>query len=153
MKAFLAGLGIGAAVGVLIAPKSGEETRRELLDMANERYEGARQRIDNTISTAKEQVNDRISEAKEKISDAADQLSDTKDRLVRKAERQYHAVMDRSILSILNDWTEERLIEINGIGPVLAGKIIQNRPYRAESDLVESKILPPSAIEALRKAS
>jgi gas vesicle protein len=33
---FLAGLGIGAAVGVLYAPKSGKETREQILSAAEE---------------------------------------------------------------------------------------------------------------------
>ena len=33
---FLVGLGVGALVGVLFAPKSGEETRRFLSDKADE---------------------------------------------------------------------------------------------------------------------
>ena len=62
-------------------------------------------------------------------------------------------VVVATFLEIINDWPEERLIAIRGIGPVLASKIIKNRPYEQEEDLVESKELPPSAIEALRKAS
>jgi hypothetical protein len=58
-----------------------------------------------------------------------------------------------TFLEIINEWPEERLIAIHGIGPVLASKIIKNRPYEQEEDLAESKELPPSAIEALRKAS
>ncbi len=33
---FLAGLGLGALLGVLYAPKSGEETRRQIRDAADE---------------------------------------------------------------------------------------------------------------------
>jgi gas vesicle protein len=33
---FLAGLGLGAAIGVLYAPKSGQETRASILDAAEE---------------------------------------------------------------------------------------------------------------------
>ena len=58
-----------------------------------------------------------------------------------------------NLLDIINEWPEERLIEIDGIGPVLAGKIIKNRPYESETDLINSKELPPSAIKALRNAS
>lgn len=40
---FLAGLGIGAVVGVLYAPRSGEETREVLLSKAEEGRERVRQ--------------------------------------------------------------------------------------------------------------
>jgi gas vesicle protein len=33
---FLAGLGIGAALGILYAPKTGEETRQQILDAAEQ---------------------------------------------------------------------------------------------------------------------
>jgi gas vesicle protein len=62
-------------------------------------------------------------------------------------------VVVATFLEIINEWPEERLIAIRGIGPVLASKIIKNRPYEQEEDLIGSKELPPSAIEALRKAS
>ncbi len=39
---FLVGLGVGALVGVLFAPKSGEETRRFLSDKADEGREAYR---------------------------------------------------------------------------------------------------------------
>ena len=35
MGKFLAGLGIGAGLGILFAPKSGEETRKELKEEEN----------------------------------------------------------------------------------------------------------------------
>src|SRR4051812_39027352 len=49
-----------------------------------------------------------------------------------------------TFLEVINEWPEERLITIHGIGPVLASKIISNRPYETEGDLVDSKELPPS---------
>ncbi len=138
MKAFLTGLGIGAMIGLAVAPKSGEETRRDILENARERFESAL---------------DRFEDAKQRVGDMRDNISEGADRVMRKAQRQYESVAKAGLLEILNDWPEDRLIEINGIGPVLASKIIQNRPYKQESDLLEAKILPPSAIEAIRKAS
>ncbi len=126
MKAFLAGLGIGTLLGIVFAPASGEETRRTLTEAANQRFGDVREQI----STARDQVNQYASRARETFDRSAD-----------------------CMLDIINEWPEQRLIEIHGIGPVLAEKIIKNRPYKEESDLIESKILPPSAIEALRKAS
>jgi gas vesicle protein len=41
---FLAGLGIGAALGILYAPKTGEETRQQILDAAEQGRDAVRDR-------------------------------------------------------------------------------------------------------------
>ena len=43
MKSFLAGLGLGIGLGVLFAPTSGEETRRNITDRANDLADQARE--------------------------------------------------------------------------------------------------------------
>jgi gas vesicle protein len=57
MKSFLVGLGIGLGLGVLFAPMSGEETRRniqerasDLADQARETIEQGRDRVRSGIS-------------------------------------------------------------------------------------------------------
>ena len=126
MKSFLAGLGIGVAVGVLVAPKRGQELRQQLRDSFDETMEEGRDSADH----ARRKLRRRVKEFKQQVTPGA-----------------------MALLVVLNDWPEERLIEIDGIGPVLASKIIQNRPYESADEFVESKILPPSAIEALRNAA
>lgn len=58
---FLAGLGIGALVGVLYAPKSGQETREELAAQARDAKEKAGQYVDQS----REQVNDYVDKGRE----------------------------------------------------------------------------------------
>ena len=41
---FLAGLGIGAAVGILYAPRTGEETRQQIRDAAEQGRDAVKQR-------------------------------------------------------------------------------------------------------------
>jgi len=58
MKSFLFGLGLGIGLGILFAPMSGEETRNNLSDRANdlansarETYEQNRQRVQRGVET------------------------------------------------------------------------------------------------------
>jgi gas vesicle protein len=41
---FMAGLGIGAALGILYAPKTGEETRQQILDAAGQSKDVVKER-------------------------------------------------------------------------------------------------------------
>jgi gas vesicle protein len=139
MKAFFTGLGLGAAVGLLLAPKSGSETRNDIQKLARNSYEGGRDRLQDIL----EQISRRTQSVAEPI---ADQFRDIRDQ-----------VRDRvgasDMMTILNEWPRERLTEIDGIGPVLADKIIQQRPYESEQELIDLKQLPPGAIESLRDAA
>lgn len=58
MKSFLVGLGVGVGLGLLFAPMSGEETRNNLTDRANdlansarETYEQNRDRVQRGVET------------------------------------------------------------------------------------------------------
>jgi gas vesicle protein len=158
MKGFLAGLGIGALIGVVIAPKAGEETRNELIAGANRRFGEVKDNFDEVKDSAskhldniKEQVGQRVSSVRDSVSATSERISaGVRDTVSAKAGKTSGR---NTLLAIINDWPHERLIEIDGIGPVLASKIIENRPYKDDSELLEAKILPPSAIEALRKAA
>lgn len=65
---FLAGLGIGAAVGVLYAPRSGSETRDALRSKAEEGREYMRERA----RQAKEQANEWVDRGREIVSQQKD---------------------------------------------------------------------------------
>ncbi|WP_263411342.1 YtxH domain-containing protein [Terriglobus tenax] len=58
---FLAGLGIGALVGVLYAPKSGKETREELVLSAKE----ARDKANQYVEKGKEQLDEYVDRSRQ----------------------------------------------------------------------------------------
>jgi gas vesicle protein len=68
---FLAGLGIGAVVGVLYAPRSGRETRDAILDRAEE----SREYVIARGKQAREQVNDWVDRGREVLSKQKEQLN------------------------------------------------------------------------------
>ena len=85
---FLVGLGIGALVGILFAPKSGEETREFLSDKADEGREYAqrkarelRERAEDLIERSKEIM----ARQKDSISTAVDVGKETYKREASKA--------------------------------------------------------------------
>jgi len=55
MKRFLVGLGLGVAAGLLFAPASGEETRREL-----------RERVDDSVTAGRRKWGEVLEEGREK---------------------------------------------------------------------------------------
>jgi gas vesicle protein len=71
---FLAGLGVGAVVGILYAPKSGRETREDLAQGAREGTEYLRQRskqvaedVGNLVDKGKTQVNEYVDRGRDAI--------------------------------------------------------------------------------------
>jgi gas vesicle protein len=68
---FLAGLGLGALVGVLYAPKSGKETRDTILQSANE----GRDYLNQRGQEFKGQVDQWVQKGKESFSRSKDQIS------------------------------------------------------------------------------
>jgi len=70
---FLAGLGIGAAVGILYAPKAGDELRQQLREVAEEGRENVKQRARQAREQAgnwAEKGRDYLNQQKEQIRSA-----------------------------------------------------------------------------------
>jgi len=71
---FLAGLGLGALIGVLYAPKAGRETREELMSSAREGTEFLRQRgreaadqVGDLVDKSRSQVTEYVGRGKEYV--------------------------------------------------------------------------------------
>jgi gas vesicle protein len=71
---FVAGLGVGALVGILYAPKSGRETREDLISGAREgteylraRTRQAAEQMGNLVDKGKEQVNEYAERGREVV--------------------------------------------------------------------------------------
>ena len=84
---FLAGLGVGALIGVLYAPKSGRETREDLAQGAREGTEYLRTRgrqaadqMGQMVDRGKEQVNQYIGKGREMVDRGRAQWEDFVER-------------------------------------------------------------------------
>lgn len=73
---FLAGLGIGALIGVLYAPKAGKETREGLMTSAREGTEYLKQRGREAV----DQVGDLVDRSKTQVSEYVDRGKEVMER-------------------------------------------------------------------------
>jgi hypothetical protein len=71
-------------------------------------------------------------------------------RRPRMGRRRFRHRTDEGLLD-LNSATVFELQELDGIGEVLAGRIIENRPYATKIDLVGRRVIPDSAYEAIKR--
>ncbi|HWC20363.1 MAG TPA: YtxH domain-containing protein [Terriglobales bacterium] len=155
MKTFFAGLGAGFAVGVLLAPKSGSEARRdlraqaaELQDFASEQARNVRRAIGDPqqlINRAGRQASSYVDKVQQATTSVVDKIKDTAQSVASKA--------GVGPLLMLNTASREDLLAVYGIGPVLADKIINGRPYTSEREVVDRGIIPESTFKELARSS
>jgi competence protein ComEA len=142
MKAFLTGLGIGVGLGVLFAPDSGEATRKKVGHRISDWSESLSRPAEN-LKKATRGVGDRVSETAPKASETSSDLP------LKKSVDGESASSD--IDELINTAGRQELMNVKGIGAVLADKIISGRPYSSRRDLLERGILPQSTFDELER--
>src|SRR3954471_12286582 len=85
MKWFLAGLGFGTVVGMLIAPKPGAETRDELLDAAQDKLNDAREKICPYVGQARERIEPVVQQARERMEPVVTEARERSEPFVNQA--------------------------------------------------------------------
>ena len=134
MKSFLAGFGIGVGLGLLFAPYRGDSTRAKIKDQVGGWSEG----LSRKASDAKQTIGKHVARASQKNAESSSEA--------RKGPSRSEPDDD-----VINTLSREELMEVNGIGPVLADRIIAGRPYTSHSDLVERGILAQSTLQEFEK--
>lgn len=175
----LVGMGAGVAVGILAIGKSRTKSHEDVAGTSPEVVNSIPSEAENPVRLASvieidrfrppavEQESPSAAPAEAQTEQAEESIFDRPNEEVKPAtqpatrkvrsaarstKRPFHQ-MGASLLEIINEWPQERLIEIEGIGPVLAKKIIQGRPYENEDAFTSTKKLPPSAIRSLKRVA
>jgi gas vesicle protein len=90
MKSFLVGLGLGVGLGLLFAPMSGEETRTNLADRANDlansardTYEQNRDRVQRGVENIRGTAERAVGQVRNTVNDTVGQVRNTVNDTVR----------------------------------------------------------------------
>jgi gas vesicle protein len=145
MKYFLAGIGLGFGIGILLAPNRGEETREQLMDRAGELAGNFRGQVGDAVRNSGQVLR----QTQEKISGLGQQVTEQLQTQGQKLREVVQEKVGRS--AILNSVSREDLLGIYGIGPVMADKILANRPYTSDRQIVEQGIVPEGIFERLER--
>jgi gas vesicle protein len=150
MRNFLIGLGMGVVAGSMIAPASGDETRARIRGKAEEILDGARGRA-NWIRQNVGMLGDAVQNLRKPSRRAQSETGSSTEERGSRARESSAGEPESGWATRLNTISREELLQVYGIGPVLADKILQNRPYKRPEEVVERGILPQSTFENLRE--
>ncbi len=142
MKMFLTGLGVGLGAGLLIAPRSGESTRQQITHGARRQAQAVKRLAQDPHAI--------VDAGREKVQELGDRVS----KAVEQGKEQIrHAGEKLGVGPVvaLNTVSRDELLSVYGIGPVLADRIIEARPYESERAVVERGILSESTFTNLEK--
>jgi DNA uptake protein ComE-like DNA-binding protein len=145
MRRFLAGLAIALAAAIVLQSRRRGGEERILRSREGDKYPGADQRTEVAGQPRPQQQekgkSPRVSGPTAVVSGAEP----------ARQEQTPSPATGRSAEDVLNSATRQQLMSVYGIGPVLADRIIQNRPYAAAHDVVEQGIIPENTFVHLRK--
>src|SRR6201996_4367441 len=140
MKGFLTGIGLGAALGLWLAPETGSETRRKLMIRAAELAKHLEKRLEGKSEKFDDLVN---------VQSGAEE---NKPFVTAEADSGNHKVLPAPdpVAEVLNNASKTQLRKVPGIGDATARRIIENRPFESEAEAMESKVMSDTVLKKLK---
>jgi DNA uptake protein ComE-like DNA-binding protein len=142
MKGFLTGLGLGAAIGIWLAPEAGSETRKKLMtrgaDLAQRLGNNGEAKLADDGEAQQEQT-------KEAAPNAQMQAGNNQG-----SNHQETQSTQDPVAEVLNSASKTKLRSVPGIGDATARRIIESRPFESEAEVVESKVMPEKVLKTLK---
>lgn len=137
---FFVGLALGVPFGMVVADLLAARSRRRWETRAREWIDIGRERAshmaDRAVRAAQEKIREIPGNAGRNLSELLDPVR----------ERQNNEAHPGAAINLVS---REELLAVYGIGPVLADRILQGRPYVSDHDVVDRGILSETAFEHL----
>lgn len=136
MKWFLTGIGLGAAIGILVAPETGSETRKKLMIRAAK----LARNLEEVVGAKSDQLDyrepQRVGE-----NDSKSEMEPVSDGQTLTAD---------PVAEVVNSASQTQLRKVPGIGEATARRIIETRPFESEAQIAESKVMPDAVLKKLK---
>ena len=137
MKAFLTGIGMGAAIGLWLAPATGSETRKKLLTRTSELANRLEKKLEGTLEKDENQV----------VQTGAEYEANAQ---VAGSDNHETVPTPDPVAEVLNSASKTQLRKVPGIGDATARRIIESRPFESEAEVLESKVMPDAVLKKLK---
>jgi len=137
MKGFLTGIGLGAAIGLWLAPEAGSETRKKLMTRGADLAQQLGNKVEAKLADDREVPQEQTKQA---VSAAEAQASNNQET---------QPTQD-PVAEVLNSASKTKLRSVPGIGDATARRIIESRPFESEAEVVESKVMPEKVLKSLK---
>jgi DNA uptake protein ComE-like DNA-binding protein len=138
MKAFLTGMGLGAAIGLWLAPDAGSETRKKLMTRGADLAQRLEKKFDTRQADDRENPQEQSEQA---VSGTQAQVSN---------DNQETQPAQDPVAEVLNSASKTKLRSVPGIGDATARRIIESRPFESEAEVVENKVMPEKVLKNLK---
>jgi DNA uptake protein ComE-like DNA-binding protein len=142
VASFAAGMGLGVGLGML-APERGERTRSRIKEAGRRFTRGSASAVRESAehSSTENQSAPRTLDIVRSATQPSVQLRPTEEPSTKGRQ---------DPLSFINQSSREELIQVDGIGPVVAAAILKGRPYQSIEAVLLDKELPPSTVELVQ---
>ncbi len=137
MKGFLTGIGLGAAIGLWLAPEAGSETRKKLMTRGTDLAQQLGNKVEAKLADDREVPQEQTKQA---VSAAEAQASNNQETQPNQDP----------VAEVLNSASKTKLRSVPGIGDATARRIIESRPFESEAEVVESKVMPEKVLKSLK---
>jgi DNA uptake protein ComE-like DNA-binding protein len=138
MKAFLTGIGLGAAIGVAIAPPSGSNTRKKVKTWSAD----LGKRMDQKFSPG--------GNGEDPQNGAEPRAASDRVEANRNQDAGESTSAQDEVAEVLNNASKTKLRSVPGIGDATARRIIESRPFESEAEVLENKVLPEKVLKTLK---